>query len=92
MRTFASVSARALGGEEELLTLTLTLAPSYRALASVKGGLSATVELSFTAPGQPTLTQTLAVAFTNTEQKAKPHTAARRHARATSEPRRGERR
>jgi WD40-like Beta Propeller Repeat len=62
-RTLASANALARGGEGELLTLTLTLAPTYRSLASAHGGLSATVLLSFAAAGHPTLGQSLAVSF-----------------------------
>jgi hypothetical protein len=62
-RTFASASMPARAGEGELLTLTLKLAPSYRSLASAHGGLSATVDLTFTAAGHPALRQSLAVTF-----------------------------
>ncbi len=72
-RTLAAASRSALNGEGELLALTLVLAPGYRALADAKGGLSATVELTFTAAGHPTLEQSLAVDFANTTAKPKPH-------------------
>ncbi len=92
MRTLATAGRIALGGEGELLTFTLQLAHGYRALASTKGGLSATVELTFTAAGQATLKQSLAVDFADTAPKAKFHAAARTHARATSHARRRGRR
>jgi hypothetical protein len=68
-RTLAQAGAIARDGEGELLTLTLTLAKSYRSLASAHGGCSATVELSFAAPGHPTLKQSLAVTFAAAKRK-----------------------
>jgi hypothetical protein len=58
-------SARqALGaGTDGLVELTLTLAPRYRALAARPGGLSSTIKLQFTAPGQKPLTDSIAVEF-----------------------------
>jgi hypothetical protein len=41
----------------------LTLSPAYRSLAARAGGLSATVGVTFTAAGHPTLRQSIAVAF-----------------------------
>ncbi len=49
-RTVAVRDAQARGAEGGLLTLTLTLAPGYSALASARGGLSATVEVLFARP------------------------------------------
>ena len=49
--------------EEGLVTLALTLAPSYRALASRPGGLSATVTLTLAAAGHKTLSQSVPVTF-----------------------------
>ncbi len=46
-----------------LATLTLTLAPFYAALARERGGLSATVTVTFTAPGHPTLSAGIPVTF-----------------------------
>jgi WD40-like Beta Propeller Repeat len=76
-RTLATVLRRVRGGEGELLSLTLTLAPAYRALARAKGGLSATVELTFTATGEPTLKQSLAIDFANTTPNPKSHATKR---------------
>lgn len=56
---------------EGLTTLTLTLAPSYRALAAQRGGLSATAHLTFTAPGHPALRQSIAVSFVRATRRPK---------------------
>jgi dipeptidyl aminopeptidase/acylaminoacyl peptidase len=47
-------------------TLLLTLAPRYRALASQQGGLSASANVTFSAPGHATLRQRIAVSFLHT--------------------------
>jgi hypothetical protein len=47
----------------ELVTIVLRLGRSYSALASVRGGLSASVSLSFTAGGHPTLHESIEVTF-----------------------------
>jgi short subunit fatty acids transporter len=60
----AGATARAAGGE--LVTLVLRLANPYAALASAHGGLSATAQVVFAAPGEPTLHQTLSITFTRT--------------------------
>jgi hypothetical protein len=54
-----------------LTTLTLTLAPFYAALARERGGLSATVTVTFTAPGRPALHATIPVTFLRAEKGAK---------------------
>jgi hypothetical protein len=46
-----------------LAQLTLTLDPSYRALAAKPGGLYGTVTVSFAAPGHATLHESIAVSF-----------------------------
>lgn len=61
-RTVASAKDL-LGGDDGLATLTLRLAPSYAALATQHGGLSATVTVSFSAPGHPVLRRRVAVSF-----------------------------
>ncbi len=60
-RTVATLTAdaRSVG----LITLTLTLASRYAALASERDGLSATVTLTFTAPGHATLRESIPVTF-----------------------------
>ncbi len=73
-----------------LTTLTLTLAPFYAALADERGGLSATVTVTFTAPGHPTLRENITVTFVHTKKrfkarsrkKRKPSKAGRRFAKA----------
>jgi WD40-like Beta Propeller Repeat len=46
-----------------LVQLRLTPASRYRSLVSGKGGLYATITVTFTAPGRPRLTQTLQASF-----------------------------
>jgi hypothetical protein len=46
-----------------LTMLTLTLVAPYRSLAARAGGLSATVSITFTAPGHPTLRKSISVSF-----------------------------
>jgi WD40-like Beta Propeller Repeat len=78
----AGKSAAAAG----LLTLTLRLAKRYSALASLRGGLSATVSLAFSAPGHATLRSSLEVDFRRrvrrshraAKARAKRHRGARR--------------
>ncbi len=68
-RTVATRSARPV--REGLLTLTLKLAKRYSALANPRGGLSATVKLSFSAPGHATLKESIQVIFARAEKRAK---------------------
>lgn len=70
-------------GSEGLMTLTLSLGSAYRPLASSHGGLPATVKLTFTAPGHPTLHDQLRVSFLRTlrDTKANGHASARRRGR-----------
>ena len=77
-RTVASARAIESASAGGLMTLVLTPASSYMALATRKGGLPASVEVSFTAPGQPTLHERLEVSFVRAPVK---HGAP--HARAT---------
>jgi hypothetical protein len=58
-------------------TLTLTLAASYRSLATRSGGLSATVSVTFTAPGHAALHKSIVVSFL---RKAPAHAAKAHHA------------
>ncbi len=68
-----------------LVTLTLTLTPSYRALAARAGGFSANANITFTAPGQPALHTSIAVSFlrktsaTSSRAKASTRTKAKGH-------------
>jgi len=59
-RTVASARQTSSGG---VVALTLRLAPSYRALAGQRGGLSASVSVVFTAAGHPTLRKSIPVTF-----------------------------
>jgi hypothetical protein len=83
-RVLATAKATSAASEGGLVELTLTLAPAYRALASGSGGLSGTVSVVFTAPGHPTLRQSVVVTFANKAKasRAKPAKASRRAARA----------
>jgi hypothetical protein len=68
-RPHVTVAARTVAvagastGAEDAALLILTLAPRYRGLASRHVGLSATVTVTFTAPGHPRLRQSLPVTF-----------------------------
>jgi Tol biopolymer transport system component len=68
-RTVASAAGRELEGEGGLQTLTLTLSPAYRSLASARGGLFSTVNLTFAAAGHPTLRQSIQVRFRRVSRK-----------------------
>jgi hypothetical protein len=76
------VAATTLAGEPGgagLMTLVLTLSPSYRSLAAQPEGLSATASVTFTAAGHPVLRQSIAVSFL---RKAKANAARRSRASA----------
>ena len=64
-----------------LETLTLALAPIYRSLAGERGGLSATVTVTFAAPGHATLRERIPVTFLRKSRpsraKARSHKASR---------------
>jgi len=62
-----------------LTTLTLTLAPFYAALARERGGLSATVIITFTAPGHATVRDSIPVTFL---LRAKPSSSKARRSKA----------
>ncbi|MGP0101080.1 MAG: TolB family protein [Solirubrobacteraceae bacterium] len=63
MRTVAGARIAVPGAEPEPLTLVLRPQQRYAGLAARAGGLSATVTVSFAAPGHPRLTQSLQVTF-----------------------------
>jgi hypothetical protein len=69
----AVTTARSSAGE--ILTITLTLAKSYSALAGKPGGLSATVSVLFVAQGHPALRESVPVTFLRV---TKPHPAKHR--------------
>jgi len=81
--------ARSAGGE--LVTLVLSLTKSYAGLASQHGGLSAGVSITFSAPGEPTLRQSIAVSFRRTvsasRRSAKGHASARTGRKRGARPR-----
>ena len=54
----------------ELTPLTLALAPRYASLARERGGFSATVTVTFSAPGRATLTDTIPVTFVRAKKKS----------------------
>jgi Tol biopolymer transport system component len=83
-----SAARMAVGaGTDGLVELTLTLAAPYRTLASHPGGLPGTVEVVFSAAGQPTLKQGVAVTFV-TKTKPSRGRASRASKRASSKARR----
>jgi hypothetical protein len=55
--------ASALATEPRVIQLRLTPASRYRSLLNVKGGLFATIVVTFTAAGHPSLSQTLQASF-----------------------------
>jgi hypothetical protein len=63
-RTLATRAAGAAGAE--IVVLTLKLSSHYASLAARSAGLSATVNLLFSAPGHPTLREGLNVSFHRT--------------------------
>jgi hypothetical protein len=69
MRTLATRAGAAKGAG--LTTLTLALAPQYAALASRRGGVSATITVSFAAPGQKMLSESIPVTFLRTIRNSK---------------------
>ncbi len=69
-----SGTAKAVPATSAAEQLTLALASPYRSLAATKAGLSGSVTVTFAAPGQRTLTQTITVSF-----KRKPTAVKKRH-------------
>jgi hypothetical protein len=82
-RTVASTTSHVHSGAG-LTTLLLSLAPSYRALAAQRGGLSGTATVTFTAAGHPALRQSIVVTFV----LATPAHVARRAKKARVAPKR----
>jgi hypothetical protein len=62
-RSVATAKRSVVASAGDLVELTLTLAPSYRALATRAGGLDGTVGVVFAAPGRATLRQRIEVSF-----------------------------
>jgi len=63
MRAVSSTSAHASAGGGELVALVLKLGKLYSPLAARRGGLSATVTVTFSAPGARTLRQSIQTTF-----------------------------
>jgi hypothetical protein len=62
-RSVATAKQSVTAGAGGLVELTLTLAPSYRALATRSGGLDGTVSVVFSASGHATLHERIEVSF-----------------------------
>jgi hypothetical protein len=62
-RSVASAKKSSQAGAGALLTLTLKLAPRYRALAGKRPGLAGAVNVTFTGAHRPALRQTVRVSF-----------------------------
>jgi WD40-like Beta Propeller Repeat len=69
-RTVASTAKTAQAAGGELIVLVLKLAKPYAGLASRRGGLSAIASIAFTAPGEPTLDESLTATFARTVKPA----------------------
>jgi hypothetical protein len=67
-RTVASTKKASRASDGTLLTLTLKLAPRYRARAMRRPGLASTVAVTFTALHRPTLRASVRVAFLRTQK------------------------
>jgi hypothetical protein len=70
-RRISAAPARAVQPPGVLVQITLKLAPAYRALASRLAGLSATANVTFTAPGRRALKQAITVDFRVTATRSK---------------------
>jgi hypothetical protein len=78
-RAVASGSLNIAPGRE-LVELSLRLRHAYSALATQRGGLAGTVRVAFSAPGHPTLTQTVEVTFRRAARAAHHAKRASHHA------------
>ena len=87
-RTVATRATNPIGAGLE--TLTLALAARYRSLAGERGGLSATVTVTFAAPGHATLRESIPVTFLRkprpSRSKARSHRASRGSSKAGRRP------
>ena len=77
-RLVADGKLKASDAERRFLSLRLKLSPSYRALAERAGGLSSTLTVVFSAPGDPRLRQKLLVTFVRKRSRASHRDAPRR--------------
>jgi hypothetical protein len=89
-RTVAAASTRS--SAEGTAQLVLVLAFRYHTLAAAPGGLSASVTVTFAAPGHPTLRQSVPVTFLNTKRRARRSSTSARRARRADLNRGGPRR
>jgi Tol biopolymer transport system component len=80
-RNVASSKKASTAGAGALVTLTLKLAPRYRALAAKRPGLAGSVNVTFTAAHHPALEQTVRVSFLRTA-KAKRKKSSAKQARS----------
>jgi hypothetical protein len=82
-RTVATARRAVDSAAGGLTSLLLALGHKYAALASRRGGLSATLTVSFSSPGHPLLRQRLTLSFVRktSAHKAKPSSAASSHHR-----------
>lgn len=88
-RTLAAAGHSASAGE--LVQLPLRLGKPYAPLAARRGGLSATVEVTFSAPGAPTLHDSIAVTFLRKQATARSSAKRRsRRGRAAERPKKGQ--
>jgi hypothetical protein len=81
MRALAAASVTATPSAAGLQQLTLALPPRYRAFALRRGGLTATATVTFTAPGEPRLTESIAVSFASHARPARRAGHGSRHRR-----------
>jgi WD40-like Beta Propeller Repeat len=70
-RTVAVAGKAAHASAGELVVLVLKLGRAYAGLASQPGGLSATANVTFDSPGEPTLHESVAVSFLSTARAAR---------------------
>ncbi len=71
IRTVASAARVAQSTGGELIVLALKLAKPYGALAFQRGGLSSMVTVTFAAPGEPTLHESVQASFASTAKAAR---------------------
>jgi hypothetical protein len=77
MRQVAAAAKAVPGSGGGLASLRLLAAPHYRALAARRGGLSASVTVTFTALGHKPLRARITVAFVRTLRRHEAHSSRR---------------
>ncbi|HTW40892.1 MAG TPA: hypothetical protein VMD79_01085 [Solirubrobacteraceae bacterium] len=83
-RTLAVNGAVETASGGGLMELLVRVQPPYASLTGAADGLPASLALTFTSPGRPTLHQTLAVVFRRTERAGKAKKSAVRHGAKTA--------